>query len=441
MEDKYDFNPRKCNSASTLGGSIERNLSKLIISLPTNNEHVKLFEKNLTAGFSCVNTRSPFDSESLLPNVENPDNDNWEDYSYKVCYNLKLDGKEKYSTKRVTSKILKLDENNQYGHAVTKPMPIDSIKKKVRTWREFNLLLEMGDLDDPIGHLIVVDTFYDYKNETQKQNIYNQIYPPIIEKQKILDSNERSVYQLIELYSEKDKGVPRSYRPTPKAHATLFLKKCQLLYLEHLKILIGRAGWKVTKLYAHYTLKQERLKKDFISMNQRYRQTAKNSVEKLLNNSTFGYDCRNNLDNCTFVPIFEELNEVTYLKKYYSLYDQKIYKFVLGNLMKQDTEEQYNDAIQKISKDDPFGEIKRAELHNNRTESLEAPEAFDKKTKKQKRKKITDDWKKTEELMQNNKTKSVMEFDSGSSVKSIAIETNPNVKMTTHFMKGKILML
>ena len=34
-----------------------------------------------------------------------------------------------------------------------------------------------------------------------------------------------------------------------------------------------------------------------------------------------------------------------------------------------------------------------------------------------------------------------MEFDSGSSVKSIAIETNPNVKMTTHFMKGKMLML
>ena len=177
------------------------------------------------------------------------------------------------------------------------------------------------------------------------------------------------------------------------------------MYLEHLKILIGRAGWKVTKLCAHYTLKQKRLKKDFILMNQPYRQTAKNSVEKLLNNSTFGYDCRNNLDNCTFVPIFEELNEVTYLKKYYSLYDQKIYKFVSGNLMKQDTEEQYNDAIQKISKDDPFGEIKRAELNNNRIESLEAAEAFDKKTRKQKRKKITDDWKKTEELMQNNKTK------------------------------------
>ena len=103
---------------------------------------------------------------------------------------------------------------------------------------------------------------------------------PIIEKQLTLDENERSVYQLIELYSVIDKGVPRSNRPMPKVHATLFSKNAQPLYLEHLKILIGRAGWKVTKLYAHYMFEQERLKKNFILMNQLSRQTAKNSVEK-----------------------------------------------------------------------------------------------------------------------------------------------------------------
>ena len=65
-----------------------------------------------------------------------------------------------------------------------------------------------------------------------KNKIYNEIYPPITEKQKILDPNERwSVYQLIELYSEIDKGIPRSYRPTPKAHATLFSKIAQPLYV------------------------------------------------------------------------------------------------------------------------------------------------------------------------------------------------------------------
>ena len=36
--------------------------------------------------------------------------------------------------------------------------------------------------------------------------------------------------------------------------------------------------------------------------------------------------------------------------------------------------------------------------------------------------------------------KSVMKFDSGSSFKSVAIQTNPNVKVTTRSMKGKMIM-
>ena len=103
----------------------------------------------------------------MLPNFENPDKGNWKDNSYKVSYNLKLDREEKYSTKRVISKILKLDENNQHGYAMTKPMPSGSIKKKVPSWREFNLLLETVDLDDLMGHLFVVDIFFfDYINAT-----------------------------------------------------------------------------------------------------------------------------------------------------------------------------------------------------------------------------------------------------------------------------------
>ena len=82
--DKYGFTPRKCNSASTLSGSIERDISKIIISLATNNEYLELFEKTLTGGFSCVNTWLPFDTEILLPHVKNPDKDSWKYYSYKV---------------------------------------------------------------------------------------------------------------------------------------------------------------------------------------------------------------------------------------------------------------------------------------------------------------------------------------------------------------------
>ena len=46
MQDKYGFNPRKYNSASSLSGCIERQMSKVIITFPTNVEHFEIFEKN-----------------------------------------------------------------------------------------------------------------------------------------------------------------------------------------------------------------------------------------------------------------------------------------------------------------------------------------------------------------------------------------------------------
>ena len=93
-------------------------------------------------------------------------------------------------------------------------------------------------------------------------------------------------------------------------------------------------------------------------MNQKPRQNAKNSVEKdfykLINNSNFGFDCRNNLDNCKFVPIFDELKEITNIKKYYNFFDPKVSKFVMPDLIAQEIEEKCNDDIIKISTEDKF---------------------------------------------------------------------------------------
>ena len=53
-------------------------------------------------------------------------------------------------------------------------------------------------------------------------------------------------------------------------------------------------------------------------MNQVSRQNAKADVGpyfyKLLNNSNFGYDCRNNADNCFFNVIYDEIGELSYVK-------------------------------------------------------------------------------------------------------------------------------
>ena len=67
------------------------------------------------------------------------------------------------------SKILKLDENNQYGYAVTKIISTDRIKEHPSSCSmlEFNLLLEAVNLDDKIGRLYVVDIELDKVNATK----------------------------------------------------------------------------------------------------------------------------------------------------------------------------------------------------------------------------------------------------------------------------------
>ena len=53
-----------------------------------------------------------------------------------------------------------------------------------------------------------------------------------------------------------------------------------------------------------------------------------------MNNSNFGYDCRNNLDNCKFVPIFDEYKELTYIHRYHNIFDQKVSQFVTSELLR-----------------------------------------------------------------------------------------------------------
>ena len=82
LNNKFKFNPRKCNSASSFSRCVQRDKSKCIIALPTRAEHAELFQKTLIDGFSCINTRLAFDSEILLPHNKKQ--------NLKVMYNLKI---------------------------------------------------------------------------------------------------------------------------------------------------------------------------------------------------------------------------------------------------------------------------------------------------------------------------------------------------------------
>ena len=64
------------------------------------------------------------------------------------------------------------------------------------------------------------------------------------------------------------------YKLTKKAHMKMMNKVFTSLYLclEHLKFLVKSASWTVTKMHSHFTFEQERLKKDFVIINQKSRQ-------------------------------------------------------------------------------------------------------------------------------------------------------------------------
>lgn len=57
LNEKFNTNPQKCNSASSFSSCVHRGKSKVIIALPAEAETVRLFEKPLVGEFSGVNRR------------------------------------------------------------------------------------------------------------------------------------------------------------------------------------------------------------------------------------------------------------------------------------------------------------------------------------------------------------------------------------------------
>ena len=170
----------------------------------------------------------------------------------------------------------------------------------------------------------------------------------------------------------------------------------------------------------------------------------KNLIEKdfykLMNNSNFGHDCRNNLDNSQFVPIFDELQEITYLKKYHSYFDSKVSSFVSSDLIKQEIEEKYNDSLMKLPKGYKFYNVKFSTLKAEKNECLETAENFDKKTKRQKT--LHHYLNRQEEAYRGSKIKRLIDFNEEyvSSIKSLATEKETKINLTTRFLNGKMLM-
>ena len=162
--------------------------------------------------------------------------------------------------------------------------------------------------EDHIGHLFVVDIKFNEEKANEKNLLFNKIYTPTFEK-KVLPASQRSTFHLLDAMRLNDKGLLNSFKTTAKIHSTM--EKEYLISLPHMHFLVKRCNWLVTRIYSDYNFEQSKFKKAFVVMNYVSWQNPKTKVEKdfykLLNNPNFGYNCRNNADNCFFAPVFDEI--------------------------------------------------------------------------------------------------------------------------------------
>ena len=97
----------------------------------------------------------------------------------------------------------------------------------------------------------------------------------------------------------------------------------------------------------------------------------------------------------------------------------------------------------KLDKEDRFYEIKLETLKTERLSSIEAAEKVDHNKRKTKRKiSLIDYSERKKEALTNQKVKSLIDFDDqySASIKSIAIQNESKIHLTTRFFNGKMLM-
>ena len=124
-------------------------------------------------------------------------------------------------------------------------------------------------------------------------------------------------------------------------------------------------------------------------MNQKSRQAATSSVEidffKLLNNSNFEIDCCSNIDNCILEPICDHLGEISYIKKFTTIFNEDTYRdFFSPEHMKEEIIQTFQGKIFALDKSDTTCEARKECFENKMDEELDAVESFVKNKNKEK---------------------------------------------------------
>ena len=108
----------------------------------------------------------------------------------------------------------------------------------------------------------------------------------------------------------------------------------------------------------------------FVAMNQVGHQNAQTDKDfyKLMNNANFGYDCRNNADNCYFSLIYDEIDELSFAN---FIFDQGISDFVSSEILESQIEEEYLNEIANLDPNDAYFEARKSSLEIQKKKEID----------------------------------------------------------------------
>ena len=82
-------------------------------------------------------------------------------------------------------------------------------EKDVPSLKELSELLKSVTLEDKLGHLFTIDI--EFADVNPKTLLFNEIYPPIFEKNKKISPHERSTSQIMSRAQKKKKKMKFQY--------------------------------------------------------------------------------------------------------------------------------------------------------------------------------------------------------------------------------------
>ena len=107
-----------------------------------------------------------------------------------------------------------------------------------------------------------------------------------------------------------------------------------------------------------------------------------------MKNANFGNDCRDNRNNTKFQPIVNEIEEITYIKKYYNLFDNNVSKFVNSDILEKQTNQEFEQNLSTVKSDDPFRAVKIKSLKSVKNEEIDASNCLKEKEKNREKKEV-----------------------------------------------------